>query len=932
MNTLNLSILRKSVAIIFAAVFCFASISNAQSTSKAEGKIVGKVVDAKTGESIIGANVAITGTTQGAATDLDGKYAIRGVRPGMYSVTVSYISYSKKTVTGVEVDKGQQTKLNITLQPETIGMEEVTVTAEASTNNEAGLLSLQRKAVAVQDGLSSEFLSKTGDGNVASAMKRVTGVSLVDGNNVYVRGLGNRYSNIQLNGAQVPSTSPTEKEAPVDLVGSGLVDNVVVQKTFTADQSGEFSGGSVQITTSEFPNAENFTLSYSTSLNTASGFNNTLHSQGSATDFLGFDNGKRSLPSVVEGQRLTTDESQVRFANEVHSDWSLGNSKQALPSQKIGVSYANQYNQDKMPIGVVANFNYKYDRKFKPSETLNQLQTASENTASYISQFDRDTGIENVKLGGMLNLFFKPSDVTKIGIKNLYSNSLENSSSILTGSYYNYQNSTPRQTVLSFDRKSIFATALEFNTYLNSFYSSRISANVNYNRAVRDQPDRRTTLYNDRTTDDIVNYEINLGSSEGGNTQYFANQEDNNYSAEINYELKPLSFLKVKAGGTGMIKERSFDARRFTYVDNPDFSAPSYPQEDKNADPSVALRPELVENEVLEIRENTVPDDSYLGDQKLWAGYISTVWTPFRNITLELGARVEMSDQEVSYEEPVENSAGKQVIQISNVENTDFLPAVNFSYNLSDKINLRGAFSQTLARPDFREISNFSFTDFIGGEKLIGNPDLKRTKITNYDLRFETYPNPGELFAVSVFYKDFQNPIEKIYRPIFERAEIKFVNGKDAQLYGAEVEGRKNVLPELQLVANASFIFSETTVKPADADRVANETRAMFGQSPYTINFGAYYTIPEWNLDLSANYNTFGKRIVTIGNSLHPGDEYEQPFHNLSLKADYNIGGTTLSFSVSNLLNDAKTYKQGGFVTYQYEPGLTFDFGLKVSL
>nr|WP_240894616.1 TonB-dependent receptor [Fodinibius halophilus] len=895
------------------------------------GKIVGKVVDAKTGEAIIGANVSITGTTKGAATDLDGKYAIRDVAPGFYSITVSYISYAKKTITGVEVGSGQKTKLNITLQPETIGLEEVKVTARASSNNEAGLLSIQRKAVAVQDGLSSEFLGKTGDGNVASAMKRVTGVSLVNGNDVYVRGLGNRYSNIQLNGAQVPSTSPTEKEAPVDLVGSGLVDNVVVQKTFTPDQSGEFSGGSVQITTSEFPDAENLTLSYSTSLNTISAFNDMLYSPGSATDFIGFDSGKRALPSMVKGDRLTTTKGQARFANQVHTDWTIRDSKKALPSQKIGVSYANQYNQDKMPIGLVANFNYKYDRQYKPAETLNQLQTASENTASYISKFEKSTGTENVKLGGMMNLFIKPNDVTKIGFKNLYSNSLENSGSILTGSYYNYQNSTPRQTVSSFDRKAIFATAIEFDTYIERLYSSRISANINYSRAERDQPDRRTTLYNDRTTDDVVNYKINLGSSEGGNTHYFANQEDNNYSAEVDYELKPFPFLKVKAGGSGMIKERSFDARRFTYVDNPDFSAPAYPEEDKNADPSIALRPELVENEVLEIRENTVPDDSYIGDQTLWAGYLSTVWTALKNTTLEVGARVEISDQEVSYEEPISNSSGEQLVQISNVENTDFLPAVNLSYSLSDKTNLRGAFSQTLARPDFREISNFSFTDFIGGEKLIGNPKLKRTKITNYDLRFETYPDIGELFALSVFYKDFQNPIEKIYRPIFERAEIKFVNGKEAQLYGLEVEGRKNVLPELQLVANASFIFSETTVKKKDVDRVANEARPMFGQSPYTVNFGAYYSILEWNLDLSANYNTFGKRIVTIGNSLHPDDEYEKPFHNLSLKADYRAGSTTLSFSVSNLLNDTKTYEQGGFVTYKYKPGLTFDFGLKLS-
>ncbi len=913
---------RAKVLALFIAFISISHLSIAQTNNSDTGSIAGKVVDAQSGETIIGANVIITGTSQGDATDIDGTYSIEGLNPGIYSVTISYVSYTKKTVTGVEVNAGETTRLNATLQPETVGMGEVTVTAEASTNNEAGLLSMQRKSIAVQDGLSAEYLSKTGDSNVASAMRRVTGVTLVNGNDVYVRGLGNRYSNIQLNGAEVPSTSPTQKEAPIDLVGSGLVDNVVVQKTFTPDQSGEFSGGSVQITTREFPDRKNIAFSYSSSLNTASGFKKAPAIDGSSTDFIGFDNGKRSLPPMIESTRLTEGPLESQVANSLHRDWVLKNSRGAIPSQKLNINYANQFNKNALPIGVVSSFTYNYDRSLKPTAQLREIQSAAgNNQVIYNSSYQRTRGVENVKLSGLLNVFMKPSNVTKIGFKNIYSNSLDNTASTITGEFINYDQSTTRQTVIDFDRRAIFSSALEFETYLSSFLDSRISANINFSNAVREQPDRRTTQYlRSKTRQDA---EFGIYFDDGGNTHFFSDQNDQNYSAKLDYKIRPFEFLTLKVGGSGSIKDRDFSARRLEYQDF-GFTNP-YPGELRNESPDIALNPDLVESDQLDLVETTQPRDSYKGEQFLWAGYLSTTWTPINNTTLELGTRLEDSDQEVTI-----NDDG-QVSQIANVENQDILPAVNLTYNVSDKTNLRGAFSITLARPSFREISDFRFQDFLGGEILYGNRDLERTRISNYDLRFETYPNPGELFAVSLFYKYFESPIEKVYR-LTERTEVVYKNAKKADLYGIELEGRKNLTQRLQLVANASLIYSETVVKESDKFNVANVKRSMYGQSPFSVNLGAYYTIPDWNLNLSANYNTFGERIITVGMKRHPGDEYEQPFHNLSLKADYQLSNVSLSLGVENVLNQNIRYEQGSVTTFKYSPGMTFDFGIKWSL
>lgn len=915
MKAQNLSYKFRILTFLSVVFFTFSDVALSQTSTADYGKITGKVVDSETGETVIGANVVISGTSKGDATDIDGKYTIESVQPGIYSLTISYISYTRKTVTGVEVNEGEITTVNVQLQPQTLGLEEVVVQAQAATNSEAGLLSIQRKSVSVQDGLSSEFLSKTGDGNIASAMKRVTGVTLIDGQDVYVRGLGNRYSNIQLNGSQVPSTSPNKKEAPIDLVGSGLVDNVVVQKTYSPDQSGEFSGGSVQITTREFPDEPNFSLSYSTSYTSVSTFDGVLSYKGSSTDFIGFDNGKRSLPSAIANQRLSRSMGG-EVASQLHDDWNIKSSTKAIPSQSVSINYADQFNEDKLPIGLVSNFSYKYNRSFEPDKTLRKIQSDSDTGSALLrSDYVSDVGIENAKLSGMLNLFVKPNETTKIGLKNLYSNSANNSTHRIVGDFINAPAAT-RQTILDFDRRTIFSSTLELDKAIVDFFDSRITANISFSKAIQDRPDRRTTQYNERSDG---SGDFNIFFDTGGNTHYFARQDDNNYSSELKYEFKPSNLVKFKVGGSGLLKDRDFDARKFEYRN---FGG-TFPQELASESPNVTLNSDLVEDGLITLRETSSNDDSYNGNQELLAGYLSTIWYLVDHVTWEIGARIENSDQEVS----IFNNTG-QTEQIANLDNTDLLPATNLTYSFNDKTNLRGAFSFTLARPEFREISDFFFQDFIGGQIVFGNPDLQRTKIQNYDLRLETYPNPGELFAISAFYKHFDKPIELFYR-FTERSEVQYNNGDEAILYGLELEGRKNITERFQVVANGSFIFSETKVTdPSLINRVTNTERPMYGQSPYTVNLSTFYQFPGTNLDVSLTYNTFGKRVVTVGKTTHPDDEYEQPFHNVGFNATYNYGSAKFTLGLENLLFDEREYKQGDVTTLRYEPGMTAEVGI----
>ncbi|MEO1023905.1 MAG: carboxypeptidase-like regulatory domain-containing protein, partial [Bacteroidota bacterium] len=206
----------------------------AQST----GSVTGTVVDGETGETLIGVNVVIQGTIKGASTDIDGRYTIRSLEPGIYNLEVSYISYAKQTITGIEIKAGEVLKVDIALQPESELLGEITVTAEAVLNNEAGLLRQRQKSIAFSDAISAESISNTGAGDAAGVMKKVVGASVVGGKYVYVRGLGERYSSTHMNGIELPTADPDKKAFQLDLIPSSLIWGKCFKGNYIFDKAG----------------------------------------------------------------------------------------------------------------------------------------------------------------------------------------------------------------------------------------------------------------------------------------------------------------------------------------------------------------------------------------------------------------------------------------------------------------------------------------------------------------------------------------------------------------------------------------------------------------------------------------------------------------------------------------------------------------------
>ena len=361
--------MKEQISLKFLFVFVVILTSNNILMSQKNAvSIAGKVVDAETGESLPGVNVVIEGTLRGAATDMEGAYRIYGLEPGTYNIIATYIGYGTKKIAGIEVEAGQVQQLDFTLSMTVLEGQEVVITAKAARNTEASLLKDRQKAVAVSDAISAEAISQSGAENAADAMKQVTGASVVDGKYVYVRGLGDRYTSTQLNGAELPSTNPYKRAGSIDLIPANLIDNIVTIKSFTPDKPGNFSGGMVDIRTKDFPEKLNLKFSVSSSFNSQT----TLKSDGpisyagGSKDWLGIDDGSRKLPDFIGKSAPPTIPSTLdpaalnelaAYSRAFSPAMTPGSTKPPL-NQNYSLSIGNQFNVLNKPFGYIASLTY----------------------------------------------------------------------------------------------------------------------------------------------------------------------------------------------------------------------------------------------------------------------------------------------------------------------------------------------------------------------------------------------------------------------------------------------------------------------------------------------------------------------------------------------------------------------------------------------
>lgn len=864
----------------------------------AKGVLKGTVRDAATGEPVMGANVVLLGTRAGASTDLDGNFVIQA-DTGSWSVKVSHLSYKETVREQVVVLDGQQTALDLTCTPSVIDAGEVLITGTLQRSSENALLSVRHKASLVSDAVSSDQITRTGDSNVAGALRRITGVTIRGGRDIYVRGMGERYSNVQLNGAVMPSTNPDRKEVPADLLSSSLVDHVSVQKTWSADQPGEFGGGSVQIRTREFPEGRSLKVGISSSYNSLSTGKDMLGYNGGSTDFLGYDDGTRELPSAVAGSARLGSGAGRQVADDFRNEWTPVRRSAAM-GKGLSLGYADRFAlSGDRELGVTTAFSWNLDTRSRSSEYRNLYQPGS-----LSSDFARTTGTEQAGLTAMVNTFLRVDSRTTVGLRSLYVNEAEDEAGTVEGYYYN-SDGDYRQQILKFVRRSLASGTLEVDHKLAALPEGRVKFTAGLAGTTRSEPDTRNTHY---AWNSVTNqYELVLGLR--SNSRFFSEQQDRNLDLGLALEFKPLATLGLRTGVQVLDRHRDFQARKFIYELE---SNAVYPHELLGSPAEQALSAGLVESGVLRLYEGTRDSDSYTADQGRVSGYLSLDWRALEELEVSLGGRVEADRQQL-------NSKGLS-------RNTDFLPALNTTWRPATEVAVRGALSMTLARPEFRELADFYFADFLGGRTTYGNGDIERTRIYNADLRGEYFFGIGELVALGGFYKHFDSPIELRHRNS-QNPEVYFDNADAADLHGLELEARKELPAGMSLNGNLTLIHSAVQYTDDSASQASSD-RPMFGQAPYTINLNWNWKVDPLDATANLSWNRSGRRLSSVGSINQGGDEYEMPFDRLDLNVSRRWGNTSTRLGLRNLLDDEVEFIQAGTVTNRYRQGRTVSLGI----
>lgn len=852
----------RSTLILVTGLLC-TLLTYAQPTATITGKVINEKNEPLNGVSIRVAEQS----TGGVATDVEGRFILK-LKPGKYTLILTSVGYNNKTVTDVVVEQTGVQELNVVMQAASKELKAVTVSVSARRETDFALLNMQKNNASISDGISAESIRRSPDKNTGEVLKRVSGTSIQDNKFVVVRGLIDRYNIATINNALLPSTEPDRRAFSFDIIPSNLIDNIMIYKTANPDLPGDFAGGVVQVSTKDVP-AKNFlSLGAGLSMNTLSTGKDFNPGYVGQYDYLGFDDGSRRLPDAFPSRRNFNGSFEERAAysrllKNTYGDRYDGN---ALPNQSYQLSWGKRFNlKNEGVIGSILSLTYRNNQSLVEGirmEYDNNRRDINGAAYNYIDSTFKFT----TSLGGLLNLSYKKAN-TKISFKNLFNRLFENSNMIRNGiQYYSGDASIYAQggeTVI----KTLYSTQLEGDhSYKNK---SKLTWNLNYALTLRDNPDYRFAPFI-KGFDDAgkpeVPYEIMLRDT----YRFFANLEEHAFGGNINYSM-PFRLFGDKAstfkfGALSQYKTRDFSARIFRY----------------NRSPRASFNDALLTMPVKTIfsRANMYADgfaleeitnttDRYDASSMLNAGYVMFDNRLGEKYRLVWGVRVE------SFGFDVKTSDLSGIRVNPKKDYLDILPSVNLTYKMTGRTNLRFSASRTVSRPEFREIANFSFYDFVRNVQVRGNTELERSQNTNIDLRFETYPSNGEIISASVFAKHFNKPIEQRVDPGSGPLNMMFVyfNAKYALNYGIEAEIKKRLsflgeqpwLENFFIFANAAFIKSNVNVDGLDV-AVADDDRPMQGQSPYLINAGLQYT--STNNDFSANLlvNRIGPRIEAVGN------------------------------------------------------------------
>jgi len=909
------------------------------------GGVRGKVYDAESGETLVGASIVVEGTTKGTTTDMDGKYTLSGLEPGTYNIVVSFVSYQKKKFTGIRVTSGNFTLLDVPLNPATEDIGEVEVvgridvkTAPIRNTDEVSLIQNIRTSDLMVTGISSEQISKSLDRDASDVVKRAPGVSMLN-NFVLIRGMSPRYTQTYINGMQMSSTESFQRAFAFDLIPSGVIDAIDIYRMPAPELPGGFGGGIIKVRTKRSQTARRFQISLSGDLDTENSFKDLYTGSNDAdNDWIGMGNDDRKFLPQLENlppydlypaERLD----QLKTMKPVNN---LEKSHHSL-NRSFGINYYDSWLIGGVRVNNLTSLNYTYKRE------------ANTNYRFYYSSLWADGTIE----GGIERLDSISSEKVRLNALQSF-NVVINDNHHVSFDFFANRNASDANSI---SHRATFGSAanrlsdsipkdiqVQYSYKTNDLYSGQLSGTHKLGKHTFEWsyglskfesfvPDQEIFDFKyiknagQAGTEQAYQYHFPATSS-GANSRSSYKIEEEGENAALNYVFTLNENSKLKAGGAYTRQDRTSVSSDYYWISHPSSgSADTYfyaPSPWLNL--SELLGPDLYNMNAVAVKdfEEKLTDNNYRYDHEIWAAYMA--WKQsFFNQKLDVygGLRYEYEIAQLydkngdAVTEVRTNMNGETIIfDLEGPYQNHWLPSVNLAWHINEKQKLRAGYGKTIDRVFARERSLDYYRSVEDGKIYTGNQVLKNAKLDNADLRWEYYPSESEFIAAGLFYKRIKDPIENTESEGEKAIYVLAVNYKEAKLYGFEVEIRKNLgfIPlswadRFSLIANISYTHTDITDSFFSKGSLiwtqeVQGDRSLTGSTPFLINANLYYTDPKFKTQVAVNYNRASETLCATGDKEF-GYLYQDPYARLDFTLIQPLGKYfKLKAGVQNIFKD----------------------------
>lgn len=848
------------------------------------GTIKGTVTDKQTREPLTGATIQIAGTTQGTVADVDGNYSL-DVNNGIYTLAIKYVGYKDIIINNVKAGKSDLI-LNFELESDAQALGEVSVVARKNLEGERALQMERRKATLAIENLGSKEMSLKGIGNVEEGVKKITGISVADAGQLIVRGLGDRYSTTTLNGLPIASPNPDNKLIPLDLFPSSTVQNITVSKVYNAEAFADYSGAHIDINTKENITEDFFNIGFNTGgkFNTLGKDNYRMNRNGSLFRTSGVDQAALNMP-------LSEFDNYVKTRNIFDTSFAV-KKKSSLPDFSGNLGFGKNIGIGNQTLSILASASA--GNSFQNMD--NAFYKTLEATGSVQDNFAYDSYAQELKLAALGHIGYTLRRHDRIGYTFFYARNA-------TDTYQRREGIDAEDHELTGSNNITHIYSLQ-NHQLDGVHSFggreqwELTWGGSYSKTGSEEPDRRQVMYIKNDNGALSLFKLNRQET----MRYFGSldEEEWNGNLAMRWKWNENNFLKL--GVNYKNKSRDYKATRFYYNLN-------------KIDPVITdiydtdgfLNQENIADGNVVVQRVMQPKDSYRAGNEIYSGYLLTDFYPVPSLLVNLGVRYEISRQWVDYA----TDGGDWYAERRNLDKNDLFPTLNLKYTVNDANSIRFSASRTVTRPSFIEMAPFLYQESYGSAQIRGNNELQNGYNYNFDLRYEHFGKNGDMISLTAYFKYLDSPIERIQALQGGATLHSFQNADNGMAGGMEVELRKQLMKDLRLGANISYMY--TNVKLPEGGAYTNKERPLQGASPILANADLTYSPrfgEERQLNLALLYNLQGSRIHAVGVS-KLGDIKQQTLHTLNFSAGYDINSHfSLKLQVNDLLNRAVIFKQ----------------------